>query len=66
MNGIRELVGILLCVQGVGGGLSKILDGGRSWFAQRHLLPEAAQIPASVVMILLGVALLWSARETRA
>lgn len=59
---MRELVGIVLCVQAVGGGISAALDGSESWFLQRHLLPGPLQIPASVVMLAIALALLWSAR----
>lgn len=57
---MREFIGIVLCVQAVGGGISAALDGSASWFLQRHLLPESLQIPASVVMLAVALALLWS------
>lgn len=52
----------MLCVQAVGGGISAALDGAESWFLQRRLLPEPLQIPASVVVLAIALALLWSAR----
>ena len=60
---MREIIGVLLCVQAVGGGVSAVLDGSKSWFLQRHLLPDSLQIPASVVLLAIALALLWSARE---
>lgn len=53
-----EAIGILLCVQGVGGLLNKILDGSGSWFLIRHTVPDALQIPACVVITIIGAALL--------
>jgi preprotein translocase subunit SecG len=58
MKWITELVGVVLCIQGFGGGLSAILDGGRSWFLVRYVLPEGAQIPVAVVIALVGVVML--------
>lgn len=58
MKWITELIGVVLCIQGFGGGLSAILDGGRSWFVVRHVLPEAAQIPVAAVIALAGVVIL--------
>jgi hypothetical protein len=58
MKWISELVGIVLCIQGVGGGLSAILDGGRSWFLVRHVLPDGAQIPVAVIIALVGAVIL--------
>ncbi|HEX6354405.1 hypothetical protein [Actinophytocola sp.] len=58
MKWLTELIGIVLCIQGFGGGLSAILDGGRSWFLVRHVLPEGAQIPVAAVIALLGVMIL--------
>lgn len=60
---MREVIGILLCVQAIGGGISAVLDGSKSWFLQRHLLPDALQIPASVVLLAIALTLLWSGRE---
>jgi hypothetical protein len=60
---MRELIGILLCVQGAGGLITRLLDGSRSWFLVRHVLPDGLHIPASVVLILLGVLLLWRGRD---
>jgi hypothetical protein len=58
MKWITEIFGIVCCIQGVGGGLSAILDGGRSWFLVRYVLPEGLQIPATVVIALVGVVIL--------
>jgi hypothetical protein len=58
MKWITELVGVVLCIQGVGGGLSAVLDGGRSWFLVRHVLPEGAQVPVAVVIALVGAVIL--------
>ncbi|MBK1788731.1 hypothetical protein [Prauserella cavernicola] len=53
-----ELLGILLVVQGVGGLVNRIADSStHSWFVQLHLLPEAAHIPASVALALVGLVL---------
>lgn len=58
MKWITEAVGIVLCVQGFGGGLSAIRDGGHSWFLVRHMLPEGAQVPVAAVLALAGVVIL--------
>jgi hypothetical protein len=58
MKWITETIGVLLCVQGIGGGLSAILDGGRSWFLLRYVLPDGAQVPVAVVIALLGAVIL--------
>jgi hypothetical protein len=58
MKWIIETIGIVLCIQGAGGALSSILDGGRSWFLVRHLLPDGAQVPAGIVIALLGAVIL--------
>jgi hypothetical protein len=63
MKGMTELIGILLCIQGVGALVTKIVDGGRSWFLVRHVVPDGMQVVASVVVILLGVILLWRSRD---
>jgi hypothetical protein len=55
---ITETIGILLCIQGVAGGLSAIRDGPRSWFLVRHVLPDDAQVPVAVVITLLGAVIL--------
>ncbi|WP_216205674.1 hypothetical protein [Amycolatopsis aidingensis] len=63
-----EVLGILLIVQGVGGFINRVAESGsRSWFVQLHLLPPVLHIPASVVMAVLGVALviLSSSRRRR-
>jgi hypothetical protein len=58
MKWITEIIGIVCCIQGVGGGLSAILDGDRSWFLVRYVLPEGLQLPAAVVIALVGVVIL--------
>jgi hypothetical protein len=58
MKWITEMVGVVLCIQGVGGGLSAILDGGRSWFLVRYVLPDGAQVPVAVVIALVGAVIL--------
>ncbi|HEX2130287.1 MAG TPA: hypothetical protein VHH15_01910 [Actinophytocola sp.] len=66
MKWLTELAGILLCIQGVGGGLSAVLDGDPSWFAVRHVLPEDAQLPAAVVIAAAGgLVLLAGSRRRR-
>jgi hypothetical protein len=66
MKWFTELVGILLCVQGVGGGVSAVLDGHPSWFLVRHVLPEGAQLPAAIVIAVVGgLVLLAGARRER-
>jgi hypothetical protein len=34
------------------------LDGGRSWFLVRYVLPDGLQVPAAVVIALVGVVIL--------
>lgn len=60
---MREAIGIILCIQAVGGGVSAALDGSRSWFAVRYVVPEPLQIPACVVLLVIALAVLWSSRE---
>ena len=64
MKWIIETIGIVCCIQGVGGALSSILDGGRSWFLVRYVLPGSAQVPVGIVIALVGaVILLANARK---
>ena len=65
MKWFGELAGIVLCIQGVGGGLSALLDGHPSWFLVRRLLPEAVQVPAAVALALLGALLLVAGSRRR-
>lgn len=58
MKWLAETIGIVLCVQGIGGGLSAVLDGGRSWFLVRHVLPDGAQVPVAVVLAVVGAVIL--------
>lgn len=65
MKWITETIGILLCVQGIGGALSSMLDGGRSWFLVRYVLPDGAQVPAGVVIAVLGAVILLATSRKR-
>lgn len=58
MKWIIEAIGIVCCIQGVGGAISSILDGGRSWFLVRYVLPDGAQVPVAVVLALVGAVIL--------
>ena len=58
MKWIIETIGIVLCVQGVGGAVSSVLDGGRSWFLLRYVVPDGAQVPVGIVLALLGAVIL--------
>lgn len=58
MKWIIEAIGIVCCVQGVGGALSSIMDGHPSWFLVRHVLPDGAQVPVGVAIALLGAVIL--------
>ncbi|MEU0536131.1 hypothetical protein [Amycolatopsis tolypomycina] len=61
-----ELIGILLVVQGGGGLLNRLLGAhSPSWFVQLHVLPPSLHVVASVVMVLLGVAVLTGTRKRR-
>jgi hypothetical protein len=58
-----ELLGILLLVQGAGGLINRLLDGGDpSWFVQLHLLPPGMHIVASALMVAVGVGVLFAER----
>lgn len=65
MKWFTELVGILLCIQGVGGGLSAILDGHPSWFLVRRLLPEGFQVPVAIAIAVLGALILLMGSRNR-
>jgi hypothetical protein len=58
MKWIIETIGIILCVQGVGGALSALRDTGRGWFLVRYVLPEGAQVPVAVLIALVGAVIL--------
>jgi hypothetical protein len=60
-----ETIGIIVLIQGVGGLLNKLLDGSGSWFLVRHWVPDALQIPACVVLIVIGGALLLKTAATK-
>jgi hypothetical protein len=66
MKGFTELIGILLCIQGAGALLTKLLDGSRSWFAVRYAVPDAWQVPASAAVIVLGLLVLLRSRNRQA
>lgn len=60
-----EILGILMVVQGVGGGITALLDGGPSWFLVHHLsFLDGWELPASVVLAVVGALL--AARGERA
>ena len=65
MKWFTELVGILFCIQGIGGGLSAILDGHPSWFLVRRLLPEATQLPVAIAIAVLGALILLAGARNR-
>jgi hypothetical protein len=65
MKWFTEAIGIVLCIQGVGGGLSAILDGGRSWFLVRYLVPDGGQVAVAVVIALLGGLILLAGSRKR-
>jgi hypothetical protein len=66
MKWVIETVGIILCVQGVGGALSALRDTGRGWFLVRYVLPADAQVPVAVAVALAGaVILLANSRRRR-
>lgn len=64
MRWYTEAIGIVLCVQGVGGALSAVLGGEPSWFLVRHVVPDGAQVPVGVVLVLVG-AIVLGARTRR-
>ncbi len=55
MKWITEAIGIILCIQGIGGLVSKILDGDKSWFLVRHVVADNLQGPVAVGIALVGV-----------
>lgn len=60
-----EAIGIVLCIQGAGGGLSALLDGGRSWFLVRYVVPDGAQVAVAVGIALAGVLVLAAGSRRR-
>lgn len=58
MKWFTEAIGIVLCIQGVGGAVSAVLDGGRSWFLVRYVVPDGAQVAVAVGIALAGVLVL--------
>ncbi|MCT2585038.1 hypothetical protein [Actinophytocola gossypii] len=67
MKWVTELVGVLLCIQGIGGGVSAVMHGHPSWFVVRHVLPDGAQLPAAIVIALVGgLVLLANSRRRQA
>lgn len=65
MKWITEAIGIILCIQGVGGLVSKIMDGGPSWFLVRHVVSDNLQGPVAVGIALVGVAVLTAGSRSR-
>ena len=65
MKWFTEAIGIVLCIQGVGGAISAVLDGGRSWFLVRHVVPDGAQVAVAVGIALLGVLVLAAGSRKR-
>ena len=65
MKWLTEAIGIVLCIQGVGGGLSALLDGGRSWFLVRYVVPDGAQVAVAVGIALVGVLVLAAGSRKR-
>lgn len=55
---MTELIGILLVIQGGGALATRILDGSRSWFLVRHVVPYELQLPAAAVVLALGILVL--------
>jgi hypothetical protein len=58
MKWFTEALGIVLCIQGVGGAISAIADGGRSWFLVRYVVPAGGQVAVAVVLALVGLLIL--------
>lgn len=65
MKWFTEAIGIVLCVQGVGGAINAVLDGGRSWFLVRYVVPDGAQVPVAIGIALLGVLVLAAGSRRR-
>ncbi|MFC4856672.1 hypothetical protein [Actinophytocola glycyrrhizae] len=65
MKWFTEAIGIVLCIQGVGGGLSALLEGGRSWFLVRYVVPGGAQVAVAAVLALVGVLVLVAGSRKR-
>ncbi len=65
MKWIIEAIGIVLCIQGVGGAISALLDGGRSWFLVRYVVPDGAQVAVAIGIALLGVLVLAAGSRKR-
>ena len=65
MKWFTEAFGIALCIQGVGGAISALLDGGRSWFLVRYVVPDGAQVAVAVGLALVGVLVLVAGANKR-
>jgi hypothetical protein len=66
MRWLTETIGIVLCVQGVGGALSALRDSGRGWFLVRYVVADGAQVPVGIAVAAVGaVILLANARKKR-
>lgn len=65
MKWFTEAIGIVLCIQGVGGAISALLEGGRSWFLVRYVVPDGAQVAVAVGIALVGVLVLAAGSRRR-
>jgi hypothetical protein len=65
MKWLTEVVGILLCVQGIGGAINVALDGSRSWFLVRYVLPDGLQLPAAIALAVVGAVILLAGSRAR-
>lgn len=65
MKWFTEAIGIVLCIQGVGGAVSAVLDGGNSWFLVRYVVPDGGQVPVAVGIALAGVLVLAAGSRKR-
>ncbi len=65
MKWFTEVVGIVFCIQGVGGAISAIADGGRSWFLVRYVVPEGGQVAVAAALTLVGLVILAAGARQR-
>jgi hypothetical protein len=65
MKWFTEVVGIVFCIQGVGGAISAIADGGRSWFLVRYVVPEGGQVAVAAALALVGLVILAAGARKR-
>lgn len=53
-----ETIGILLAIQGIGGTVNNLQDGGPSWFLLNHIdALDGFRLPLHIAMALIGVVL---------